>query len=160
MESVTSRIALPEQPPSGVTGGLDLACDIHAVPAVDDRGGETYQHTLERSAAGLAKMIDALGRAGVVEVAIQCPGGPVADALLAVEMTVVVITPNQIKNLRGRYCPAGSTNDRFDAFVLTDTLRTDRARLRPLTDSPAKITLRRTCWVCDDLVAHRCGLAN
>ena len=50
---------------------------------------------------------------------------------------MVVISPNQVKNLRGRYGSAGNKDDRFDAYVLADTLRTDRARLRPLMpDSP------------------------
>jgi hypothetical protein len=35
---------------------------------------------------------------------------------------VVVISPNQIKNLRGRYGSAGNKDDRFDAYVLADTL--------------------------------------
>ena len=39
---------------------------------------------------------------------------------------MVVISPNQVKNLRGRYGSAGNKDDRFDAFVLADTLRTDR----------------------------------
>ena len=34
--------------------------------------------------------------------------------------------------LRGRYGSAGNKGDRFDAFALAGTLRTDRARLRPL----------------------------
>ena len=45
--------------------------------------------------------------------------------------------------------------------MLADTLRTDRARLRPLTpDSPATVTLRQACRARKDLVAHRVGLAN
>ena len=43
-----------------------------------------------------------------------------------------MISPNQVHSLRGRYGSAGNKDDRFDAFVLADTLRTDRARLRPL----------------------------
>jgi transposase len=56
---------------------------------------------------------------------------------------VVVITSRQVKNLRSRYGAAGAKDDRFDAFVLADVLRTDRARLRPLVpDSPATLALR------------------
>ena len=81
--------------------------------------------------------------------------------LLEAEITVVVISPNQVKNLRGRYGSAGNKDDRFDAFVLADTLRTDRARLVPLTrDSDATIALRRTCRARKDLVAHRVAAAN
>ena len=102
-----------------------------------------------------------LARAGAGEVAIERPDGPVVDALLGAGITVVVISPNQVKNLRGRYGSAGNKDDRFDAFVLADTLRTDRARLRPLIpDSPATVTLRRACRARNDLVSHRVGLAN
>ena len=74
---------------------------------------------------------------------------------------MVVISPNQVKNLRGRYGSAGNKDDRFDAFVLADTLRTDRARLVPLTpDSAATVTLRRACRARKDLVGHRVAVAN
>ena len=74
---------------------------------------------------------------------------------------MVVISPNQVKNLRGRYGSAGNKDDRFDAFVLADTLRTDRARLRPLTpDSHATVALRRACRARKDLVNHRVAVAN
>jgi transposase len=45
------------------------------------------------------------------EVAIDRPDGPVVDALLAAGVTVVVISPNQLKNLRGRYGSAANKDD-------------------------------------------------
>lgn len=56
------------------------------------------------------------GRHGVAEVALERPDGPVVEALLAAGITVVVISPNQVKHLRGRYGSAGNEDDRFDAF--------------------------------------------
>src|SRR5439155_12555505 len=113
------------------------------------------------SAAGLSELIRLFQRSGVAEVAIERPDGPVIDVLLDAGVTVVVISPNQVKNLRGRYGSAGNKDDRFDAFVLADTLRTDRARLRPLTpDSPATVALRRACRARKDLVSHRVAVAN
>lgn len=83
------------------------------------------------------------------------------DALLEAGLTVVVISPNRVKNLRGRYGSAGNKDDRFDAFVLADTLRTDRARLRPLVpDAPDTMALRRACRTRKDLVGHRVATAN
>ncbi len=97
----------------------------------------------------------------MAEVAIERPDGPVVDTLLGAALMVVVISPNQLKNLRSSYGSAGNKDDRFDAFVLADTLRTDRARLRPLIpDSPATVTLRATCRARKDLVGHRVALAN
>ena len=93
---------------------------------------------------------------GVREVAIERPDGPVVEALLDAGLTVVMVNPNQIKNLRSRYGSAGNKDDRFDAFVLADTLRTDRARLHPLTpDTAATAALRALCRARKDLVIHR-----
>ena len=157
----SARNTLPEEPANGVTGGIDWARDDHAVSIIDARGRETVRSTVEHSAAGLRELLSVLERAGVREVAIERPDGPVVDTLLDAGVTVVVISPNQVKNLRARYGSAGNKDDRFDAFVLADTLRTDRARLHPLLpDTPATATLRQTCRARKDLVAHRVAVAN
>jgi len=154
-------IFLPDQPANGLTAGIDWARDDHALAIVDARGKQIYRDTVEHSDAGLRALLKLLANHGVGEVAIERPDGPVIDALLDGGLTVVVISPNQVKNLRGRYGSAGNKDDRFDAFVLADTLRTDRARLRPLTpDSPATVALRRACRARKDRVAHRVALAN
>ena len=128
MES-TARTTLPDHAPNDVTCGIDWARDDHAVSIVDHRGREIVRSTVEHNAAGLRELLVVLERAGVREVAIERPDGPVVDTLLDAGVTVVVISPNQLKNLRGRYGSAGNKDDRFDAYVLADTLRTDRARL-------------------------------
>jgi transposase len=157
----SARNALPEEPPGAVTCGIDWARDDHAVSVVDARGRETCRRSVGHSAAGLRELLAVLARAGAREAAIERPDGPVVDALLRAGITVVVISPNQVKNLRGRYGSAGNKDDRFDAYVLADTLRTDRARLAPLTpDSPATVSLRRACRARKDLVSHRVALAN
>jgi len=152
---------LPDEPINGVTAGVDWARDDHAVSIVDDRGREIGRHTVEHSAAGLRELLSLLSRHQVGEVAIERPDGPVVDTLLEAGITVVVISPNQVKNLRGRYGSAGNKDDRFDAFMLADTLRTDRARLVALTpDSDATVALRRACRAPKDLVNHRVAVAN
>lgn len=157
----SARTTLPEEPAGGVTAGIDWARDDHAVSVVDARGREISRHTVEHSAAGLRELTGVLARAGAREAAIERPDGPVIDILLGAGVTVVVISPNQVKNLRGRYGSAGNKDDRFDAFVLADTLRTDRARLAALTpDTPATVALRRACRARKDLVSHRVAVAN
>jgi len=84
-----------------------------------------------------------------------------AEALPEAGLTVVVIASRQVKNLRSRYGSAGAKDDRFDAFVLADALRTDRARLRPLVmDTPATTALRAAVRARRDLVAHRIAACN
>jgi len=156
-----SRTALSETAPHDVTAGIDWARDDHAVCIVDGHGRQVARTTVEHTAAGLRDLLGFLGRHGACEVAIERPDGPVIDTLLGAELTVVVVSPNQVKNLRGRYGSAGNKDDRFDAYVLADTLRTDRARLRPLVpDTEATVALRRACRARKDLVSHRIAAAN
>jgi transposase len=159
MQYAPTRLA--DQPVNGLTCGIDWARDDHAVAIVDGQGRQVHRGSVEHSAAGLRELLGLLACAGVSEVAIERPDGPVVDALLGAGITVVVISPNQLKNLRGRYGSAGNKDDRFDAFVLADPLRTDRTRLRPLVpDSPATVALRAACRARKDLIAHRVGVAN
>ena len=154
-------LALPEVAHNDVTAGIDWARDDHAACIVDGRGRKVATTTIEHTTGGLSDLVAFLGRHGVAEVAIERPDGPVVDTLLAAGLTVVVISPNQVKNLRGRYGSAGNKDDRFDAYVLADTLRTDRARLRPLVpDTEPTIALRRACRARKDLVKHRVAAAN
>src|SRR5882724_1196478 len=139
----SARNTLPTEPVNGITCGIDWARDDHALSIVDAKGREVTRKTITDDAAGLRDLLSTLDSAGAREVAIERPDGPVVDALLGAGITVVVISPNQVKNLRSRYGSAGNKDDRFDAYVLADTLRTDRARLRPLVpDTAATATLR------------------
>jgi transposase len=159
--TATPGNTLPEAPPNDVTAGVDWARDDHALSVVDGRGREVFRCAVEHTSAGLRELVAVLGRHRVGEVAIERPDGPVVEALLDAGLTVVVISPNQVKNLRGRYGSAGNKDDRFDAYVLADTLRTDRARLRPLIpDTDATVALRRACRARKDLVNHRVAAAN
>lgn len=152
---------LPDQPLNDVTAGIDWAVDDHAVSIVDARGRELARTMVEHTTTGLHELVTFLGRHGAGEVAIERPDGPVIDTLLQAHLTVVVVSPNQVKNLRSRYGSAGNKDDRFDAFVLADTLRTDRARLRPLVpDTPETVALRHACRTRKDLVTHRVAAAN
>ena len=153
--------SLPATPPGGVTAGLDWATDDHVVAIVDNTGQVKTRFTVPHTAAGLRELVHRLTQADAAEVAIERGDGLVVDTLLHAGITVVVISPNQLKGLRSRYGSTGNKDDRFDAYVLADTLRTDRARLRPLQpDSPATTTLRATVRARRDLVAHRVALCN
>ncbi len=144
-----------------ITAGIDWASTEHAVALVDDNGVERQRTTVQHDAAGLRRLVRLLRTAAVADVAIERGDGPMVDALLDGGFTVFVIPPNQLRNLRRRYGSAGNKDDRFDAYVLADTVRTDRARLRPLTpDSTATITLRMTVRARKDLVAARVAMAN
>ena len=149
-------LVLPQTPPGGLTAGIDWASADHAVCVVDAAGQVRARFSVTHDRAGIGKLITGLRAAGVSETAIERGDGVLVDTLLDAGLTVVVITSRQMKNLRSRYGSAGAKDDRFDAFVLADVLRTDRSRLRPLIpDMPATITLRAAVRARRNLVAHR-----
>jgi transposase len=144
-----------------VTAGVDWAKDDHAVCVVGDQGEVLDRFTVVHDAAGLKQMAARLLHAGVQDVGIERGDGPVVDSLLAAGLTLFVVPPGQVKNLRSRYGSAGNKDDRFDAYVLADVVRTDARRLRPLVcDSPATIALRSAVRARKDLVGHRVAAAN
>jgi transposase len=94
-------------------------------------------------------------------VAIERPDGPVIEALLGAGIPIVVIASRHVKALRTRHGLAGNKDDRADAYVLADALRTDGQRLRPLCpDAPATVALRASVRARKDLVRHRTALAQ
>jgi len=144
-----------------VSAGIDWSEADHAVCVVDGDGEPIERVTLAHSKAGIARLVAVLARHQVLAVGIERPDGPVVDALLAAALTVYVIAPAQIKALRRRYGTAGNKDDRFDAYVLADTVRTDRRRLTPLhRDSQATTALRQLCRARKDLITHRIAIAN
>ncbi len=144
-----------------VTAGIDWASSEHAVAVVDEHGIQRQRRTVPHTKAGIGQLVAMLSRAGVTEVGIERGDGPLVEALIAAPFTVYVIAPNQIRNLHRRCGSAGNKDDHFDAYVLADTLRTDRHRLTPLTpDTPATVSLRMTVRARQDLVPARVAMAN
>jgi transposase len=144
-----------------VTAGVDWAKDDHAVCVAGDQGQVLERFTVAHDAAGLRQLAVRLLRAGALQVGIERGDGPVVDTLLAAGLTVFVIPPGQVKNLRGRYGSAGNKDDRFDAYVLADVVRTDARRLRPMErDSDQTTALRSAVRARRDLVGHRVAAAN
>jgi transposase len=139
--------------------GVDWASRAHEICIVDAQGTAIERFGVEHSEAGLRLLGRRLAKAGVTRVAIERPDGPVIDALFAAGLEVVVIASRHVKALRTRYGTAGNKDDRADAYLLADVLRTDGQRLRPLRpDSPETVTLRATVRARKDLVQTRVRL--
>jgi transposase len=144
-----------------VTAGVDWAKDDHAACIVGGQGEALERFTVRHDAAGLRQLAGRLLRAGARQVGIERSDGPAVDAQQPAGLTVFVIPPGQVKNLRGRYRSVSSKDDRFDAYVLADVVRTDVRRLRPLErDSGQTTALRSAVRARRDLVGHRVAAAN
>jgi transposase len=142
-------------------GGVDWATDSNQACVIDADGRTLRRLNTAHDGAGIRRLVDELVAHSVAQVAIERPDGPVVKALLAAGLEVVVIPPRQVKHLRSRYGSAGNKDDRFDAFVLADTLRTDAHRRVPLRpDTTQTLALRSAVRARSDLVDARVALCN
>lgn len=142
-------------------GGVDWSWERHAVCIVDVGGVVVERFDVAHDGPGLRELITRMRGAGVTRVAIERGDGPVVEALLSGGLQVVVISSRQVKALRLRYGSAGNKDDRFDAFVLADVLRSDGHRLACLRpDGPATQGLKALVRARKDLIGHRIATAN
>ena len=140
----------------GVVAGIDWASDVHVACVLDADGAVTDRFNFTHDSAAIRSMVRRLRAAGVAGVAIERGDGPVVEVLLDAELAVFVVPSRQIKGLRTRYGSAGNKDDRFDAYVLADTLRTDGHRWTPLRpDTGPTKALRALCRARKDLVEIR-----
>lgn len=141
--------------------GVDWASEVHVVCVIDDDGAVTDRFEVTHDAGSLRGLVGRLGRAGVSRVAIERGDGPVVEELLDAGLEVFVVPSRQIKGLRTRYGSAGNKDDRLDAYVLADTLRTDGHRWKPLRpDHDDTRALRALCRSRKDLVETRVQIVN
>lgn len=130
--------------------GIDWASQAHQVCVVDERGARRGQRSFPHSGSGLAQMaawiLEQTGTsAESVSVAIEVPHGPVVEGLLERCFTVYAINPRQLDRFRDRFSPAGAKDDRRDARVLADAIRTDGHRWQPLEPVAAEVIELRAC---------------
>lgn len=141
--------------------GIDWSWQHHALCIIDDKGHRIEEATVAHSKPGLGKITTLLRRHSVNRVGIERGDGPVVEHLIRDGFEVVVISARQVKSLRSRYGSAGNKDDRFDAFVLADALRTDAGRWAVVQpDTPETIALRMLVRARQDLVGHRIAVAN
>jgi hypothetical protein len=87
--------------------------------------------------------------------------GPHRRSLLERGFCVYGINPKQLDRYRDRFTVAGAKDDRRDAHVLGDSLRTDRHAFRRLSnDEPVIVKLREWSRMADDLQQARNRLAS
>ena len=146
--------------------GVDWATAEHAVCVMDHDGKVLGERLFAHSGTGLAEMCAwLLERTGAtpseIFVAIEVPHGAVVETLLERGMIVHSINPKQVDRFRDRFTVAGSKDDRRDAHVIADSLRTDAACFRRLrADDATVIQLREWSRIADEITDERLRLGN
>ena len=137
--------------------GLDWASQSHRVQVLDAAGRKLEEFDLAHSNRGIEELLNRLdaltgGDMSQLAVAIEVPRGALVEALVERGAHVYAINPKQLDRFRDRYSPAGAKDDSRDAFVLGDSLRTDRHCFRRVEpDAPEVIALREASRIDEEL---------
>jgi len=144
---------------------IDWGTESHQACVLDAGGGIAGERAFSHDGAGLALLCDWIlsiaGSATGVAVAVEVPHGPVVDSLMDRSIAVHAINPKQLDRLRDRFSVSGAKDDRRDAYVAADGLRTDRHLFRRLhVADPRLIELREWSRVAEELQQERVRLSN
>ena len=149
-----------------VYAGIDWAHEKHQVCLVGEEGEILEEREVRHDAEQLAKLCDDLfarvgGRTEDLAVAIETTHGIVVETLLERGIPVWSINPKQLDRFRDRFSMSGAKDDRRDARVLADSLRTDPRAFRRLEpEDPKILELREWSRMGDDLQQERIRLVN
>jgi hypothetical protein len=127
--------------------GVDLGDERFQVSLMDEAGREAAeQASFSHDGSGIVRVIgwikDVAGPRRVA-IAIETPRGAVVGVFLEAGFKVFSINPKQLDRFRDRLTVAGAKDDRLDARVLADSLRTDRRAFRRLSAEPAWLVRMR-----------------
>jgi transposase len=129
---VSARSSVPVGRP--VFAGIDWGGEHHQLCVVDDTGKRLLQQRVAHDVAGLAELDRQLRRFGDrLPIAVERSEGLLIEHLQAAGHAIFPVSPRISARARERYKVASAKDDRFDAFVLADTLRHEHAHWRMLS---------------------------
>jgi transposase len=145
---------------------VDWGSRSHQVAVVDAGGDIKGEKSFSHDGKGLSEMAQWLlkttgAEAKDIDVGIEVPHGPVVESLMEKGFVLFAINPKQIDRFRDRFSPAGAKDDRRDALVGADALRTDKKAFEPLSpEDPVIIKLREWSRIAEELKDERVALTN
>jgi len=146
--------------------GIDWGTENHSVCVLDREGNKVAECQARHSGTGLQQLLDWLRKqTGVspdqVAFGMEAPAGAVVDTLLEHSYAGFHINPKQLDRFRDRHTVAGVKDDSLDAYVIADSLRTDRPCFHPIQpDDPQIHRLRTLSRLEDDLGQDWSRLTN
>ena len=139
---------VPDEAPPAFLLGIDWGGKEHAVCLMDRAGRKLDERKIRQSAKGIAEGLSWLPKqAGpdlvVLAAAMEAPRGAFLEALVDAGAAVYSTNPKQSDRFRDRHTVAGAKDDRRDAFVLADALRTGPHCFRRVEPQPEDLVLLR-----------------
>lgn len=145
--------------------GVDWADKVHRVCVLDGEGHRIHKRSVADTAEGFADLsrwlYERMGEGVTFSAAIEKVEGRWVDFLLDCGVEVYPVAPKSMDRIRDRYRANQAKSDEFDAYVLADHVRTDRARLTPLApNSPHACELKLLTRDYHSLVQQQTRLLN
>ncbi len=138
--------------------GIDWATQKHDVCVIDSEGRVLGERVFRADAEGLGDLAGWVasfeGDAGDIWIAIETPHGAVVDTLLERDLRVHSLNPKQLDRFRDRFTVSGAKDDRRDARVLADSLRTDLRAFRVLSVIDPRVIELREYWRMTEDLQH------
>src|SRR5581483_5690959 len=121
----------------------------------------SVSHDSQSIAAMVARLLEIAGNAERLAVGIETRWTAVVEGLLERSIRVKCINPKQLDRFRDRHTMVGAKDDRRDAFVLADSIRTDGDAFREVKlGDPRLVELRELFRMHDELGEEQNALAG
>jgi transposase len=137
--------------------GIDWGSRVHAVCVLSPTRERVLEQEVSHDGAAIRKFVEQVvelvdGDAGRIVAGMEAPRGTMVEALLDRGAQVFSISPRQLERFRDRYSPAGAKDDALDAYVIADTLLSDRKFYRRIQlPEPELVRLRQLSRTYDSL---------
>jgi transposase len=142
--------------------GVDEGEARFQVCPVEASGASLEQRSFGYEAEGIGEVIVWLeSMAERVLIALESPRGAIVAGFLEAGFEVYSINPKQLDRFRDRFSVAGAKDDKLDARVLGDSLRTDPRAFRRLVSEPGwLVRMRQASRMEDELKQEQRRSAN
>ncbi len=146
--------------------GLDWGTEFHQACVLDGSGKVLHESKIGHNGQAITDFVHlivaaASGKSDRIAVAIEVPRGPVVEAFLEGGCAVFSINPKQLDRFRDRYTAARAKDDRRDAYVAADSLRTDQHCFRSVAaHHPDVVRLRELSRTEESVSGDLRGVVN
>jgi transposase len=157
---------MPEKDQFEVYVGIDWATEEHQVCIAGADGQVIRESKVAHDANAIHELVEGVieyagGQATRVAVGIEVPHGALVETLVDRGIVVFAINPKKLDRFRDRFTVAGAKDDRRDARVLADSLRTDRAAFTRVVLGEAHIIeLREETHIHEELTEQFVQVSN
>lgn len=128
--------------------GMDWAKDNYQICVINSQRDIISEQVVDHNGSAISNFLTWLtklsnDKPALIALSIEMPHGALVESLIERGFAVFSINPKQMDRFRDRFSVAGSKDDRLDALVLADSLRTDEHCFHRIqTDDPWTIQLR------------------